>query len=63
MAESKRYFNWSELHALGICKLTKEDMETMMAWRQEFGKEKFDKFVDLVSHTQKMLTAINKGEK
>jgi hypothetical protein len=38
-------------------------METMMAWRQEFGKEKFDKFVDLVSHTQKMLIAINKGEK
>jgi len=63
MAESKRYFSWSELHALGICKLTKEDMKTMMAWRQEFGKEKFDKFVDLVSHTQKMLIAINKGEK
>jgi hypothetical protein len=35
----------------------------MMTWRQEFGKEKFDKFVDLVVNTQKMLNDINKGEK
>jgi hypothetical protein len=62
MAENKRYFRWGELYALGECKLTKEDIETMMAWRQEFGKEKFDKFVALVTHTQKMLIAINKGE-
>jgi hypothetical protein len=68
MAKSKRQFSWGELYALGVVRMppvgmTKEDIETMMTWRQEFGKEKFDKFVDLVVNTQKMLSDINKGEK
>jgi|SanBayMetagenome_1026888.scaffolds.fasta_scaffold231058_1 hypothetical protein len=68
MAKSTRQFSWGELYALGVVRMppvgmTKEDIETMMTWRQEFGKEKFDKFVDLVVNTQKMLNDINKGEK
>jgi hypothetical protein len=67
MAKSTRQFSWGELYALGVVRMppvgmTKEDIETMMTWRQEFGKEKFDKFVDLVVNTQKMLNDINKGE-